>query len=175
MVYYSNDNIIIRSIEIADAKIFEAEFAVQGWQKPESQFIKYYNEQEKGDRQVFVAEFKGEIAGYVTLLPEYKVIHGPYSDKKIPEICDFNVLIKFQKNGIGNKLMDIAEEKASEVSDFISLGVGLHKGYGSAQRMYVKRGYIPDGSGVWYQNKQLDSYVECVNDDDLVLYMLKEF
>lgn len=31
----------------------------------------------------------------------------------------------------------------------VCIGVGLHAGYGSAQRMYVKRGYIPDGTGVW--------------------------
>lgn len=46
--------------------------------------------------------------------------------------------------------MDIAEEIAATYADTVYLGVGLHSGYGSAQRMYVKRGYIPDGSGVWY-------------------------
>lgn len=44
--------------------------------------------------------------------------------------------------------MDIAEKIAFERSDEVCIGVGLHGGYGSAQRMYVKRGYIPDGSGV---------------------------
>lgn len=40
-----------------------------------------------------------------------------------------------------------------EYSSTICLGVGLHYGYGAAQRMYVKRGYIPDGSGVWFNGK----------------------
>ena len=44
---------------------------------------------------------------------------------------------------------------------------------GPAQRIYVKRGYIPDGSGVWYQNKVLDQYAPCVNDDDLLLFLSK--
>jgi len=39
--------------------------------------------------------------------------------------------------------------------------------------MYVKRGYIPDGSGVWYKGKQLEQYSKCENDDDLILYFLK--
>lgn len=53
-------------------------------------------------------------------------------------------------------------------------GVGVHSGYGPAQRLYVKRGYNFDGSGVWYQGKQLDQYAPCVNDDDLLLYMAKD-
>lgn len=34
--------------------------------------------------------------------------------------------------------MDIAEKLAKTRSDTVCLGVGLHSGYGSAQRMYVK-------------------------------------
>ncbi len=45
------------------------------------------------------------------------------------------------------------EEIASQYSDTVYLGVGVHNGYGSAQRMYIKRGYIPDGTGVWYGEK----------------------
>ena len=53
----------------------------------------------------------------------------------------------------------------------VQLGVGLHSGYGSAQRIYIKRGYIPDGSGVWYNNEPLAQYADCKNDDELVLFM----
>jgi hypothetical protein len=63
---------------------------------------------------------------------------------------------------------------ASSFSDTVSLGVGLHAGYGTAQRMYVKRGYIPDGTGVWYKDNPLTPYTECLNDDDLVLYLFKK-
>ena len=70
--------------------------------------------------------------------------------------------------------MDVVEEKASKISNKVYLAVGVHSGYGAAQRMYVKRGYIFDGSGVWYRGKQLDQYAPCVNDDDLVLFMSKE-
>jgi uncharacterized protein YijF (DUF1287 family) len=30
----------------------------------------------------------------------------------------------------------------------IGISVGLNQGYGPAQRLYVKKGYIPDGTGV---------------------------
>ena len=69
--------------------------------------------------------------------------------------------------------MDQAEKIAAGYADIVYLGVGLHSGYGSAQRMYVKRGYIPDGSGVWHGNEACVPYAEYSNDDDLMLYMSK--
>ena len=65
--------------------------------------------------------------------------------------------------------MDAVEKEVSKVSDKVYLAVGVHSGYGPAQRMYVKRGYNFDGSGVWYKGKQLEQYAPCVNDDDLLL------
>ena len=70
--------------------------------------------------------------------------------------------------------MDAAEALAAKASDTVYLGVGLHSGYGSAQRMYIKRGYIPDGSGVWYKDEVCEPYSQCRNDDDLVLYLSKK-
>ena len=69
--------------------------------------------------------------------------------------------------------MDAAENLAGERPDRVCPGVGLHAGYGSAQRMYAKRGYIADGSGVWYGDRVCEPYGECANDDDLVLYLMK--
>ena len=76
--------------------------------------------------------------------------------------------------GVGSALMDAVEALAAEASDTVCLGVGLHSGYGAAQRMYVLRGYVPDGSGVWYEGHVLEQYVPCVNDDELVLYLSKK-
>ena len=129
-------------------------------------------EQENNERQVFIAEVDGNVAGYVTLLPNDK--EGPFANKNIPTVCDFNVLIKYRRQGVGSALMDKVESVAKETSDVICLGVGLYTDYGTAQRMYVKRGYIPDGSGIWHQNKNLPPYAECRNDDDLVLYLSKK-
>ncbi|WP_338854963.1 GNAT family N-acetyltransferase [Clostridium perfringens] len=93
----------------------------------------------------------------------------------MPTLRDFNVLEKYQNKGIGTALLDKIEDTVKEYSKSICLGVGLHSGYGSAQRMYIKRGYIPDGSGVWYNNMLLEQNAQCRNDDDLVLYLIKEF
>lgn len=172
MVYFQNELLIVRSMLEEDIEKLVKGFAEQKWNKPYELFENYFNLQTGGQRRVIVAEVNGEVAGYVTLLSSTD--SGPFANKGIPEIVDFNVLIKYQRRGIGNKIMDVVESIAKETSKYVSLAVGLHYGYGSAQRMYVKRGYIPDGSGVWYQGERLEQYVECINDDDLNLYMLKD-
>lgn len=83
------------------------------------------------------------------------------------------MLEKYQKHGIGSALLDAAEKAAQAFSPTVTLGVGLHAGYGAAQRLYVKRGYIPDGSGVWYEGKPAVPYGPCINGDGLVLYFSK--
>ena len=89
-------------------------------------------------------------------------------------IQDVMVHPDYQRKGIGSRLMDAAEQIAAQHADTVCLGVGLCREYGSAQRMYAKRGYIPDGSGVWYQDKPCVQYeTVCTVDDDLVLYLLK--
>ena len=80
----------------------------------------------------------------------------------------------FRNQGIGNQLLEEAEKRVKLISDKVTLGVGLHLGYGPAQRLYIKRGYIPDGTGVWYRNKPLEMGASCQNDDDLVLYLSKD-
>lgn len=163
--------LIVRKMKQSDCHDFYIAFQEQNWNKPIEMFEKYYLEQEEGKRRVFVAELDGQVTGYTTLLMNDP--YGPFANTNIPVVNDFNVLIKYQRNGIGNAILDVVEETAEEFSDKICLGVGLHNGYGTAQRMYVKRGYIPDGSGVWYKNANLEQYADCNNDDDLVLYMSK--
>jgi GNAT superfamily N-acetyltransferase len=118
------------------------------------------------------AVYKGLPAGYVNVY--LTGLGGSISGKGFPEIVDFGVLEKHRRKGIGSRLMDVAEEIARQYADTVWLGVGLHSGYGSAQRMYVKRGYIPDGTGVWYRDEPCAQYeTEIANDDDLVLFLSK--
>ena len=162
----------IRKMLESDITEFPTEFEKQGWHKSVKQYQMYYDEQENGTRKLFVAEVDGNAVGYATLLSHD--ISGPFKDKNIPVIVDFNVLEKYQRNGIGTAIMDAIENYVREYSSTICLGVGLHYGYGAAQRMYVKRGYIPDGSGVWFNGERLEQYEPCVNDDELILYFSKQ-
>lgn len=162
----------VRAMREEDIGGFPQAFAQQGWNKPLSQFQQYYREQREGVRKVFVAASGGDLLGYATLLPQS--LAGPFAGMGIPTVYDFNVLQRYQRQGVGTSILNAIEEEVGACSPRICLGVGLHWGYGQAQRMYVKRGYVPDGSGVWYRDKRLEQYAPCCNDDDLVLYLTKE-
>ena len=161
----------IRKMQESDIKDLSRGFISQGWPGREEILARYFLEEESGEREVLVAEIDGAVAGYVTILPSAK--HGPFAEV-YPELSDFNVFEPFRNKGAGNQLLEEAEKRVKFVSSKVTLGVGLHSGYGPAQRLYIKRGYIPDGTGVWYRNKLLEMGASCQNDDDLVLYLSKD-
>ena len=164
-------NAVIRKMIESDIKHLSQGFINQGWPGREEILARYFLEQESGEREVLVAEIDGAVAGYITILPSAK--HGPFASI-YPELSDFNVFEPFRNKGIGNRLLEKAEQGVKRFSGKVCLGVGLHLGYGPAQRLYIKRGYIPDGTGVWYRNKPLEMGASCQNDDDLVLYLSKD-
>ena len=160
----------IRKMQESDIKDLSRGFISQGWPGREEILTRYFKEQESGEREVLVAEVEGAVAGYITILPCAK--QGPFAGMA-PELSDFNVFEPFQNQGIGNLLLEEAEKRVRLISDKVTLGVGLHSGYGPAQRLYIKRGYIPDGTGVWYQNHQPAMNAVCEDIGELVLYLSK--
>ena len=160
----------IRKMQESDIKELSRGFISQGWPSREEILTRYFKEQESGEREVLVAEVEGALAGYISILPCAK--QGPFAEI-YPELSDFNVFEPFQNQGIGNLLMEEAEKRVKLISDKVTLGVGLHSGYGPAQRLYIKRGYIPDGTGVWYQNHQPAMNAVCEDIGELVLYLSK--
>ena len=164
--------ITIRRMTADDEASINAALRAMGWQERPGLYRSYVAEEEQGLRLTFVAERGGAALGYVTLIlrPE----SGPFAGRGWPEVADFNVFEPYRRQGVGSALMDAAESAAAAYADTVTIGVGLHAGYGAAQRMYVRRGYIPDGSGVWYKDRVCKPYeTACANDDDLVLYLSK--
>ena len=172
MIYYKDENLLIRDMEEADARAFYDEYLAQGWHPEMSVYHMRLKHQAEGKWAALTAVYQGHPAGSVYV---YRTPHdGPFKEKDWPEIHDFSVLEKYQRKGIGSKLMDTAEQIAAQYADTVCLGVGLCDSYGTAQRMYVKRGFVPDGSGVWYQGRQCRQYeTVCTVDDDLILYLTK--
>ena len=160
----------IRKMQESDIKDLSRGFISQGWPGREEILTRYFKEQESGEREVLIADLTSAVAGYITILPDTK--QGPFAGMA-PELSDFNVFEPFQNQGIGNLLLEEAEKRVRLISDKVTLGVGLHSGYGPAQRLYIKRGYIPDGTGVWYQNHQPAMNAVCEDIGDLVLYLSK--
>lgn len=161
-----------RNIELADAPIIAAAFARVGWRnKSEAKYRRYFREQQAGARDVIVALFSGEFAGYGTIVwePDYPT----FREQGIPEIVDLNVLPGFRRRGVASAIMDEAEARIAQRSPIAGIGVGLYSDYGPAQRMYVLRGYVPDGKGITYGDEYVRGGAEVVADDDLVLWLTK--
>lgn len=152
-------------------------FNQMGWNKPVSLFELYLKEEEEGERLVWVASVHDQFAGYTTL--NWQSDYPSFKEQNIPEIMDLNVLPSFRGMGIGSLLLDTAEKEAGTRSEVVGIGVGLYTGedggYGAAQRLYVKRGYIPDGKGVTYNYQPTIPGNSYRLDDDLVLWLTKRF
>ncbi|MCB0838923.1 MAG: GNAT family N-acetyltransferase [Bacteroidetes bacterium] len=165
-------NLILRKIQSEDCIPISEAFNDQGWNKPVAQYKRYVEFQQEGSRDIIIAELNGEFAGYLTIKWESDYI--PFREKAIPEIVDFNVLKKFQRKGIGTALMDEAEKRIKQVSDYAGIGFGVYKDYGAAQVLYIRRNYVPDGNGLVKDSRSLE-YGEMVEvNDDLVICLVKE-
>ena len=173
MTYFEKDGVLIRDMRAEDAAYFAREEQAQGWHTTEEKFEAELRDAQAGRSVALTAEYREQAAGYVSVYRSG--VGGALANTGTPIIVDLGVLQKFQRRGIGGKLMDCAETVAARWADTVYLAVGLHNGYGSAQRMYVKRGYIPDGSGVWYHDNACTPYdTVYTNDDDLVLHLSKK-
>jgi GNAT superfamily N-acetyltransferase len=164
-------SLLIRNIIKEDTESLVRAFADHNWDKPTSLFENYLTEVAVGARAAWIAFVEEKVAGYVTL--KWESSYQPFGAKLIPEIMDLNVLPPFRNRGIGSKLLEIAEKEVSKKGDIIGLGVGLYDGYGSAQKLYIKRGYIPDGLGITYNGKRVGYGEKVELDDDLILWFTK--
>ncbi|HYK29796.1 MAG TPA: N-acetyltransferase [Streptosporangiaceae bacterium] len=162
---------VIRAMDESDPETISTAFTALGWHKPRTLFQRYLAEQERGHRLAFVAEWRGEFAGYVTLV--WVSDYRPFADRQVPEISDLNVLPACRRQGIGNALLDRAESAASSRSTVVGLGVGLSADYGAAQRIYARRGYLPDGRGVMYNNQPVQPGTTICIDDDATLMLTR--
>lgn len=133
---------------------------------------KQLENQDKQECSALLALYRGQIAGHVFLY--YKCKWGGLANCDLPCVIDLFVFKKYRKRGIATALMDVAEKIASKYSDKVYLDVCLNSEYGQAQRLYVRRGYVPDGKGVYYEEKVCETNAICKNDDELTLCLIKK-
>ena len=162
----------IRAIDECYIAIIVNNFAKHHWPKPASTFETYCREQNQNLRLTWLAFYQTHFAGYVTL--KWHSAYQPFLEKQIPEIMDLNVLPPYRHKGIGSALLATAENEAGKLHEVVGLGVGLYKDYGHAQKLYIKKGYIPDGLGITYQYKPVAPGKMVCLDDDLILWFTKK-
>ena len=129
-------------------------------------------EQTDQKRWVFLA-FSGDmLAGYahVNFFPQY----APFLRLAIPEIQDVFVHPDFRRQGVGEALIAACESSVRQRGrDTIGIGVGVSGRFGTAQRLYVRLGYLPDGAGAVFDRIPATSGDVRPIDDRLCLMLIK--
>ena len=164
-------DVVIRRMEAQDVAALVGAFGAEGWERSASGIHRYLEEQDRGERVLLIALANEEPAGFGSLVwaPRYP----GFREAGTPEVHDLNVLPSRQRLGIASRMMDELEQVAAARSSSVGIGVGMHPGYGPAQRLYVLRGYVPDARGVSYDDRPVKSGEMLPVDDALNLYLVK--
>ena len=149
----------------------EREFARLAWAKSPGYFQKVLAAQERGELVMLVARTGERLHGYLKVV--WQSEYAPFREHGIPEIQDLNVVPVSRRRGVATRLMDRAEALIAERSPFAGIGVGLHPGYGPAQRMYVRRGYVPDARPLMWHDRPVVEGQDVKLDDDLVMHLTR--
>jgi ribosomal protein S18 acetylase RimI-like enzyme len=164
-------SITVQTLTAKDVPDLAAAFLPTVWKTQAVYFQQFIGLQERGERVFLTARDNGKIARFVTI--RWQSGYPPFAEHNIPEINDLRVLEEYRQRRIGSALMDEAETRIFERSPMAGLGVGLYVDYGNAQRMYTRRGYVPDGRGIFYHDRPVPPGDYVLVDDNLVLYQIK--
>jgi GNAT superfamily N-acetyltransferase len=163
----------VREATKNDIVHIDTAFSEMGWAKPEGYFAGLVESAAAGDLCFLIAETDArQYAGHLKIV--WRPAYAGFRDEGIPEIQDLNVLPRYRRRGVATRLMDAAEELIRGRCDRVGIGFGLYADYGAAQRMYVKRGYLPDGRGAMVAEKPVVPGGTVKIDDELILYLIKE-
>ena len=166
------DRIVIRPLRSSDPHMISAAFQALNWNKPVELYERYLVDIKCAERHAIVAYVNDEFAGYITIV--WTSEYAPFRAAGIPEMKDLNVLPSFRRRGVATRLLEAMEQTAALRTPTVGLGVGVSQDYGAAQRLYIQRGYIPDGRGVAYINRNVVYGEQVTVDDDLVLFLTKQ-
>lgn len=120
-----------------------------------------------GQGATFIANCGDQVAGYITVALKARI-------KDMPCIANLVVFEPYRRHGLGSQLMDVAEAYLAKGADQVVLWVPIIGRYGPAQRLYAKRGYVPDGDGVVKHGVPVEEGETHRIDEDLLLCLVKD-
>lgn len=101
--------------------------------------------------------------------------YAGFRDRGIPLVHQLCVAEPFRRRGVATRLMDAAEALARDRGvRTLGITVGLFDAYGPAQRLYARRGYVPDGRGACQGQQPLRPGTQVTMDDDLIMWLTKD-
>jgi GNAT superfamily N-acetyltransferase len=164
-------DIRVRDSSSADPSAIAAALLQADAEHRAQNLLRHLEDVAAGKREAVTALLRSQIVGYGTL--NWSSKHATFRDASVPEIQDLFVVPAARRSGVGSAILQELERRAALRSAIVGVGVGLYRAYGSAQRLYAKRGYVPDGSGVWAGDREAMPGTQVRLDDQLVLYLTK--
>lgn len=165
-------NLHIRAALLTDIAVLDGIAEAMGAHHEKGYFARCLQEQTAGRRLVFIAEHEDRPVGYVQL--NWRPVYAMFRRLDLPEIQDLNIIPAARRQGFGAQLVEYCEMLARQNGKtHMGISVGLYAAYGPAQRLYVQRGYVPDGAGVAVDDEPLKGGEVRAIDDALTLKLIK--
>jgi GNAT superfamily N-acetyltransferase len=121
----------------------------------------------------FVLAYEGaEPVGTVTI--RWNPHYPPFREAGIPFIQNIEIRYDLRGRGYGSRVLEAVERLIGERSPKAGICVALFDDYGPAQRLYAKRGYVPDGRGACHRFTPLQRGDVITVDGDHLLWLVKE-
>ncbi|OPJ64892.1 hypothetical protein [Clostridium oryzae] len=166
-----SDKIILRDLNEYDWDVIEESFRREGWQKDLESYKQYFDYMKQGICSIIIAQWLEDFAGVLVI--NWQSEYENFKEREIPEISDIRVVHKFMRSSVYDELMDEAEKRIFQKKDTAGIGISLAAEYSQTHILCIKRGYIPDGTGIYKQNKQLQLGQQIIFDEKLKMYMIK--
>jgi GNAT superfamily N-acetyltransferase len=132
----------------------------------------HFEDHENGESTTILGYESERLVGIVTI--RWHCRYPAFRDRQIPLIQNIEIRYEDRGRGLGNQMLERAEQEIARRSPLAGLVVGISEEYGPAQRLYARRGYIPDGRGVCRQFTPLKIGDAVTVDHDLLLWLVKE-
>lgn len=132
----------------------------------------HFEDHASGEGTSVIAREGGHLAGFVTI--RWQSNDPLLRSENVPLIHQLEVLPRFQRRGLGDALLEEAERLVASRSRRVAITVGLDRAYGPAQRLYARRGYIPDGRGVCLGHEPVKKGSTVEVNDELIFWLLKD-
>lgn len=163
---------LIRKADSADMTALRGIAEQMGDRNAPDYFERSLAEQQAGNRDIYMAVAGPAAVGYVQL--NRRPTYVPFRRLGMFEIQDLCVVPSARRQGVGRLLVSFCEDVAREEgAEEIGIAVGLYARYGSAQRLYVSMGYVPDGAGIAYDDLPVTPGEMRAVDDLLTLKLIK--
>lgn len=163
------------AVQPVDASNFEAtvRFLSKWVCDDEVEARRYLAEHLDPDGMSLIATSGSDAVGYVAII--WESAYAGFRSRGIPLVHQIAVSKPWRQRGVATALMDAAEQQAVDRGiTTLGITVGLFDEYGPAQRMYARRGYVPDGRGACQGQHPLGEGTQVRLDHDIIIWLTKE-